>query len=155
MESRAVSRYLRIAPRKLRLVVDLVRGRKVEEALAFLPFVQKKGAEFVSKTLNSAVANATVLAAGKKVHPEDFFVKRAFVDEGITMKRFRPASQGRGVRIRKRLSTLSIIVSDELPTKLIARGKAKAAKAQAKPVRAKKAKAAPAETGTPTPEAAE
>ena len=117
MESRCISRYIRIAPRKLRLVADLVRGRKVEDALAFLPFVQKKGAPLIEKAINSAVANATNLSAGKKVRPEEFYVKGSTVDEGIGMKRFRAASQGRGSRIRKRLSTLSVILSDQKPVK--------------------------------------
>ena len=109
METRAVAKYIRISPQKVRLVADLVRGKKVEDALNVLMFTPKGSAPVIAKLLKSAVANA-----GQKegVDVDTLVVKRIAVDEGPTMKRFRARAMGRGTRILKRMSHISITVEE-------------------------------------------
>ncbi len=109
MEARAVSRHVRIAPRKVRLVVDLVRGKGVEEALGILEYVPKRAARVVAKTLRSVVANAQNT---QRVDVDRLFVKRAFVDGGPTWKRFTPRAQGRATPVRKRTCHVTVIVDE-------------------------------------------
>ncbi len=104
----AVARFVRVTPQKARRVVDLVRGRPVEDALAMLRFAPQAVAETIYKTLESAVANAE---AGEDLHRRDLVVSRITVDEGPTLKRFRPRAQGRAYRIRKRTSHLTVVVT--------------------------------------------
>lgn len=108
MEAKAQARYVRIAPRKVRMVVDLVRGKSVPAAQEILAFTNRGAAEVVEKTLNSAVANAE---NQHHVRPENLVVKAAFVDEGPTMKRIRPRAKGSASPIRKRTSHITIIVA--------------------------------------------
>ncbi|MGH7497052.1 MAG: 50S ribosomal protein L22 [bacterium] len=113
MEARARARYLRMSPRKVRQLVNLVRGKNVEIALNMLHFTRKRAALPVEKTLRSAVANMlTKSEANKRVSPGELFVAQAFVDGGFTMKRFRAGSMGRASRIRKRSCHITIVVSD-------------------------------------------
>jgi len=107
MEIRAAAKFIRISPRKLRLVMDQVRGRKVEDALNILSFAPQKGAHILKKLIDSAVANAEQNAG---IDVDSLYVKRLYADEGPTMKRWRPRAQGRATRIRKRTSHLTIIV---------------------------------------------
>jgi large subunit ribosomal protein L22 len=109
MESRAVARTVRIAPRKVRLVVDLVRGKKVEQALQTLQFTQKRGSKVVSDLIRSAVANADQKG---KIDVDTLFVKRIFVDAGVTLKRFRPMPMGRAGKIRKRTSHITVVLDE-------------------------------------------
>jgi large subunit ribosomal protein L22 len=102
-ESRAVGNYIRVAPRKARLVVDLIRGKSVTEALNALGLCRKGAAHRVRKILVSAMANA---AASSK--PEGFVVRKAFVDEGPILKRYMPRAMGRATIIRKRTSRITI-----------------------------------------------
>ena len=111
MKARAVSRYLKISPRKARQVVDLVRGKAVEEAFTILQFTPKKAARMVERTLRSAVANAVNVDEGA-VREEDLSVKEAFVDGGISFKRIRPMPRGAAGPILKRFSHITLIVSD-------------------------------------------
>lgn len=109
MQAAAHARYVRIAPRKVRVVVDLIRGKRVEEARAILKFVPKAGARVVEKTLRSAVANA--------VHNLDLdegslYVARAFVDAGPTMKRVHPRQRGQAFPILKRSSHVTVVVRE-------------------------------------------
>jgi large subunit ribosomal protein L22 len=119
MEATAKSRFVRISPRKARLVVDLIRGRGVEEALVILQGTRKKASPMVEKLLRSAVANALFVgddqeqAAAPRVSVDELYVKRAFVDGGPTMKRFRPRPMGRANPIRKRTSHLTIILGSK------------------------------------------
>ena len=120
MEATAKARYVRISPRKLRLVVDLIRGRSVEDALVILQGTRKKASPMVEKTLRSAVANALFVGddeeqkvAGPRARVDELFVKRAFVDGGPTMKRFRPRPMGRANRIRKRTSHITIVLASK------------------------------------------
>jgi large subunit ribosomal protein L22 len=109
METVAVAKYIRMSPQKIRLVADLIRGKKVEDALNLLSFTPKASAPLISKVLKSAVANA---GQKKGVDVDTLIVKSISVDEGPTMKRFRARAMGRGTRILKRSSHLKIIVEE-------------------------------------------
>ncbi len=108
MEVKAVSKYVRVSPRKARVVVDLVRGKSVEQAREILAFTNRGIAETVEKTLNSAVANAE---HNNHLNAASLVVKRAFVDEGPTLKRIRPRAKGSASRVNKRTSNITIIVA--------------------------------------------
>ena len=107
MEARAVARYVRVAPRKARLVVDLIRGKSVGDARAILRFSPRAAAEIVEKVLNSAVANAE---RNQHLKAEDLVVGTTFVDEGPTLKRIQPRAMGRAFRINKRTSHITVVV---------------------------------------------
>jgi len=109
MESRAVARYMRISPQKMRLIMDEVRGKKVDEAIRLLSFSPKRGARVLRKLINSAVANAE---ANKEVDVDTLYIKRVYADQGPIMKRFRPRAMGRASRIRKRTSHLTVILDE-------------------------------------------
>ena len=111
MEARAQSRFMRITAQKARLVVDLIRGKPVERALSLLEYTPKRGARLVAKTLRSAVANAE---STQRVDIDQLYVKRAFVDEGPTAKRFLPRAHGRATKVFKRTSHITVVV-DERP----------------------------------------
>ena len=106
---RAKARFLRVAPRKVRDVVDLVRGKPVEEALNLLEFSSKKAAHIVKKVLDSAIANAE---NNEGADVDELKVSSIFVDEGMTMKRLRPRAKGRADRIFKRSCHITIKVAD-------------------------------------------
>ena len=108
MESRAVSKYVRVSPRKARIVIDQIRGKDVIRAREILAFTNRAIAEVVEKTLNSAVANAQ---NAHHVSAESLIVKAAFADEGPTLKRIRPRAKGSASAIRKRTSHITVIVS--------------------------------------------
>ncbi|BAU26100.1 LSU ribosomal protein L22P [Aneurinibacillus soli] len=110
MEAKAVARYIRIAPRKVRLVVDLIRGKQVGEALAILKHTPKAGSPVIEKVLLSAVANAE---HNMNLDANDLVVSKVFVDEGPTLKRFRPRAMGRASRINKRTSHITVVVSEK------------------------------------------
>ena len=110
MEASAVARYIRISPRKVRLIMDELRGRKVEEALNMLSFTPQKGGGILRKLINSAVANAQ---QNSGVDVDKLFIYRMFADEGPTLKRFSPRAQGRATRILKRTSHLTVILNDK------------------------------------------
>ncbi len=107
MEARAVARYVRVSPRKARLVVDLIRGKSVDEASAILKFTPRAAAEIVEKVLMSAVANAE---KNLKIKSDDLIVATTYVDEGPTLKRIRPRAQGRAFRIGKRTSHITVVL---------------------------------------------
>lgn len=109
MEAKAVAKYVRMSPQKAQLVVDMVRGKKVEEALSILALSQKKPAKLVAKAVRSAVANASQLS---KVDVDSLFIKRITVDEGPMLKRWRPRAMGRATRIRKRTSHITVILDE-------------------------------------------
>ncbi len=110
METKAVAKTLRIAPRKARLVVDLIRGKSLEEAEATLQGLNHKAVPLVSKTLQSAVANAV---NNHEMVKENLYVKEAYVNEGQTLKRMRFGSRGNIDPIKKRTSHITVVVSDE------------------------------------------
>ena len=110
MEVRARLRFVRIAPRKARLVADLIRGKGSEEALNILTFTRKAAAKILVKLLKSAIANAT---QKKTVDIDRLYIKRIAVDQGPTMKRFQPRALGRATTIRKRTSHITIVLDEE------------------------------------------
>ena len=109
MEAKAVLRYIRISPRKARYVADLVRGKPVEEALNALAFTTRKAAGILLKLLKSAMANA---GQDESIDVDTLYVKSICVDEGPTMKRFRPRAMGRATRVRKRSSHITIVLDE-------------------------------------------
>ncbi len=123
--ARAVARHVRISPTKARRVVDLVRGLPAKEALTILKFAPQAASEQVYKVLASAVANAET---NERLDPDSLLVRAAYVDEGPTLKRFRPRAQGRAYRIRKRTCHITFEVESVLPAR---RPPAKGAKAAA------------------------
>jgi large subunit ribosomal protein L22 len=111
MEARCVAKYIRIAPRKMRLVANIVRGKSVNEAIGILKFTTKSGARPTLKAIQSAVANIVNREEAHDVNPDTLVVKTIFVDEGPTYKRFLPRAMGRATPIRKRMSHLTVAVS--------------------------------------------
>src|SRR6266567_1955621 len=110
MEARAQARYVRVTPRKARRVVDLIRGLPAAQAQAVLAFAPQAASETVGKVLASAIANAETVG---RLDAEALVVSRAWVDEGPTLKRFRPRAQGRAYRINKRTSHITVIIAAE------------------------------------------
>src|ERR671929_2269658 len=117
MEARASSKYLRGSAQKARLVVDMIRGKNVNEALAVLRFTNKRAAQGIEKCVRSAIANATEAAekANVAIDPDDLWVKACFVDMGPTKnrRRFRPAPQGRAYRERRHFCHVTVLLSNE------------------------------------------
>lgn len=109
MESRAAAKYIRVSPRKARLVMDQIRGKSVEEALNALSFSPKKAARILRKLIGSAIANAE---QNSKVNVDNLYIRRVFADEGPTLKRFRPRAMGRATRIRKRTCHLTVVLEE-------------------------------------------
>lgn len=110
-EARAVQRHLRKAPRKLRLIVDLVRGEKVDKAIKTLEFTKKASAVDVSKVIRSAAANVRDKFQEERLDDDLLYIKEIYVDEGVTLKRIQPAPMGRAHRINKRSSHITVVVA--------------------------------------------
>jgi len=149
MEAKAQARYVRVTPRKARRVVDLIRGKQAGEAVAVLEFAPQAASETVRKVVQSAIANARTKAdrASEPFDERLLVVQAAYVDEGPTMKRFRPRAQGRAYRINKRTSHITVVVGED------------ASRAPRRPVAsksapAKAAKSPPAKAATATHSAA-
>ena len=119
MEAIAKTKYLKGSPRKTRLVIDMIRGRNVSQALNILKFTDKRAAAPISKCLSSAIANATHLAERQNIaiDPDDLFVKSCFVDMGPTKnrRRMRPAPQGRAYREQRHYCHITVLVSSDKP----------------------------------------
>ena len=110
MESKAVAKFVRITPRKVRIVLDLIRGKNVAEAFAILKFTPKAGADVVEKVLRSAVANAE---NNFDMDVDKLFIKTAFADQGPTLKRIHQRSRGQAFKILKRTSHVTIVVDEK------------------------------------------
>ena len=110
MESRCVAKYIRVTPRKMRLVADVVRGKSVNEAIGLLKFTSRAAAKPTLKAIQSAVANIVNNDEARNVNPDELLVKTIFVDEGPTYRRFLPRAMGRATPIRKRMSHLTVLV---------------------------------------------
>ena len=112
-EARAVARHVRVTPQKARRVIDLIRGKNAVDAVSVLRFAPQGAAEPVRKVLESAIANARVKAdqTAERFDERELVVATATVDEGPTMKRFRPRAQGRAGRINKRTSHITVVVA--------------------------------------------
>ncbi|KFI44875.1 large subunit ribosomal protein L22 [Bifidobacterium bohemicum] len=115
MEAKAIARHVRVTPRKARRMVDLIRGKKVDEAVTILKFAPQDASTPVLKCLQSAIANARVKAekAGEPFREADMYVSQTYVDEGVTLKRFRARAQGRAGRINKRTSHITVVVASK------------------------------------------
>ncbi len=111
MEARAVHRYIGSSPRKMRLVIDLIRGMSVDKAIETLHFHSKHASKDAEKVLRSAVANLMNKDDATRLEPNELIVKEAFVDQGPTLKRISPAPMGRAYKIRKRSCHLTIVVA--------------------------------------------
>jgi len=114
MEFRAEMRYLRVSPQKARLVLELIKGRKVEEARNTLLFTKKRVAAHVGKLLQSALDNANFLSAEKNldVDLDNLYVKNAIANDGPRMKRIRPAPQGRAYRYQRRIAHITLVLAE-------------------------------------------
>ena len=110
METKAAARFIRISPRKIRLIMDQVRGKKAEDAINMLGFAPQKGAYILKKLIHSAVANAENNA---NANVDALYIKRIYADQGPALKRWRPRAQGRATRIRKRTSHLTVILDEQ------------------------------------------
>jgi large subunit ribosomal protein L22 len=109
VNARAVAKFVRIAPRKARIVIDLIRGKDVGEAFAILKYTPKIGSEIVEKVLKSAVANAE---NNFDMNVDRLYISSAYVDQGPTMKRIHPRSRGQAFKILKRTSHITVIVEE-------------------------------------------
>ncbi len=113
MEARAIKRNTNSSPRKMMLVIDMIRGKNVDDALTMLHYSTKHAAKVCEKTLRSAVANFHQKEGGERIAPEQMFLKEAYVNQGVTLRRMLPAPMGRAYRIRKRSHHLTLIISDK------------------------------------------
>ena len=109
MEAKAVAKYVRIAPRKVRVVMNLIRGKNVADAFAILKFTPKAGADVIEKVLKSAVANAE---NNFDMNVDKLYVASAYVDQGPTLKRIHPRSRGQAFSILKRTSHVTVVVAE-------------------------------------------
>lgn len=109
MEAKAIARHIRITPRKVRIVMDLIRGKNVGEAFAILKYTPKVASEVLEKVLKSAVANAE---HNYDMNADNLYVATAYVDQGPTLKRIHPRSRGQAFKILKRTSHVTIVVKE-------------------------------------------
>ncbi len=110
MEAKAIAKYIRIAPRKVRIVADLIRGKSIAEAFAILQHTPKVASEVVEKALKSAVANAE---HNYDMNVDALYVSTIYVDQGPTMKRIHPRSRGQAFKILKRSSHVTVMVKEK------------------------------------------
>jgi len=110
MEAKAIAKYIRISPRKVRLLMRELKGKKAEDALNLLTFAPQKGAPILRKLIKSAVSNASNKA---NIDVDYLFIKKIYANEGPTLKRFRPRAMGRATRIRSRTSHLTVILDEK------------------------------------------
>jgi len=109
MEAKAIARHIRIAPRKIRVVIDLIRGKNIGDAYAILKYTPKIGSEILLKVLESAVANAE---HNCDMNSDKLYVAAAYVDQGPTLKRIHPRSRGQAFKILKRSSHVTVVVEE-------------------------------------------
>lgn len=110
MEARAIAKYVRISPRKVMIVLNLIRGKDVKEALAILKFTPKAASEVVTKIIKSAVANAE---NNHEMNPDNLYIAETYANPGPILKRFQPHAQGRAFRINKRTSHITVVVKEK------------------------------------------
>ena len=110
MEARAIAKYVRISPRKVNIVLNLIRGKDVKEALAILKFTPKSASEIITKIIKSAVANAE---NNHEMNADNLYIAESYADQGPTLKRFQPHAQGRAFRIKKRTSHITVVVREK------------------------------------------
>jgi large subunit ribosomal protein L22 len=143
MEAKAINRYIGTSPRKMRLVIDLIRGKGVEEALSILHFTTKAASKTAEQVLRSAISNVQNKEESGRVDTATLYIKEAFVDGGAMAKRVLPAPMGRAFRIRKRSNHITIVVAQREQAKV----KEQNAKAS---TGAKKAESKKSEPAAPT-----
>jgi large subunit ribosomal protein L22 len=119
MEAKAKARFVRVTPQKARRVVDLIRGKQAGEAVAVLKFAPQAAGETVLKVVESAIANAREAAkrSNERLDEADLYISEVYVDEGPTLKRFRPRAQGRASQILKRTSHITVVVAERETSK--------------------------------------
>ena len=117
MEARAEARYVRVSPRKARLVLDLIRGRAAGDAMNFLRFTKKRVADQVAKVLRSAIANAE--GKSETVDVDDLYVSEAYANDGPRAKRIRPAPMGRAFRYQRRTAHIIVKVAEKKPAETV------------------------------------
>ncbi|TZE82725.1 50S ribosomal protein L22 [Calorimonas adulescens] len=110
MEAKAILRYARISPRKVRIVLDLIRGKQIDEAMAILKYTPKRASYMIEKLLNSAVANAE---NNFNMNRDKLFISKAYADQGPTLKRYLPRAHGRADVIRKRTSHITLVLEEK------------------------------------------
>ncbi len=110
MEAKAVAKYVRISPRKVRQVVDLIRGKNIGEALAILKYTPKRASSVVAKVVKSAAANAE---NNYQMDKDSLYIKACFVDQGPTLKRYQPRAMGRADLLRRRTSHITVVVAEK------------------------------------------
>ena len=138
LEARAINRYIGSSPRKMRLVIDLIRGKSVDEALSTLHFLPNHASRYAEKVVRSAVSNIHNKDEGSRLELHDMFIKEAYVDGGPTMKRVLPAPFGRAFRILKRSNHITVVIAEK-PKKTTKATKPVKAKEETKPVNKKAA----------------
>jgi len=119
MEAKAINRYIGTSPRKMRLVIDMIRGKGVEEALSILHFTTKAAAKSAEQVLRSAISNVQNKEESGRVDTATLYVKEAFVNGGAMAKRVLPAPMGRAFRVRKRSNHITIVVAQREQAKAI------------------------------------
>jgi large subunit ribosomal protein L22 len=112
MQAQAKAKYIRMSPRKINRVLDLIKGLTVSDALNTLHFTRKSATEPIEKAIHSAVANLGNIGEGQRMDLDEIYITKASVDQGPTLKRFRPMSMGRAGKIRKRTAHLTIVIED-------------------------------------------
>lgn len=110
MEAKAIAKYVRISARKVNIVLELIRGKSVKEAMAILKFTPKAASEVVAKVLKSAAANAE---NNHEMNPDSLYIAATYADQGPTLKRFQPHAQGRAFKILKRTSHITVVVKEK------------------------------------------
>lgn len=137
IEAQALLRYLRMSPQKARLVVDLIRGQRAQDAIQILRFTKKRAARDIEKVLHSAIANAERKAedAGASLDVDELYVSRCFVNEGSRWKRLRPAPMGRAYRYQRRTAHIVVAVAEHHRAAVERTAAAEAAAASEKGVR--------------------
>ncbi|AEF93121.1 ribosomal protein L22 [Desulfotomaculum nigrificans CO-1-SRB] len=110
MEARAIAKFIRVSPRKARMVVDLIRGKKLDEALAILRYTPNKATEAVTKVVKSAAANAE---HNYDMDKDELYISKIYVDQGPSLKRIMPRAMGRADIIKRRTSHITVVVSDK------------------------------------------
>lgn len=110
METRAVAKFVRVAPRKARQITDMIKGKGPAEVLNILQFTSKGAGPIVAKVIKSALANAR---QNPEINADNLYIERAYVNQGATLKRFRPRAMGRASKIRKRTSHITIVLKEK------------------------------------------
>ncbi len=113
MEAKAVEKYIRVSPRKIKYVIDIIKNKPVEQAVEILSLTPRGAAVHIRKAVQSAAANAMENFKEYKISEEDLFIKEIFVTDGPTLKRFKPRARGRADRVLKRTSHITVCVSDD------------------------------------------